>query len=367
MTARLKKLLAPDMPVSSIKLKGEDFEWVKSLFADDQLVLPPFPVYRWKGPGPRRYFVYLKSGEIVWFNSSSTIEAKTSGATPRALTEWYMKYPTYDDAIADLEIKADYGSLAHREWTVFQRDRKWNIDAAPKIVEAYCKEKNLDVDEADWTQKLWHDVLAMAQFVVDVKYKPIMVEAVLVSFEYGMATVIDSIGEMNYRTKRADGVISKGLRKGEQRFKTIETRDVAIIDWKSGRKGYRHEVQLAIQNRIVRENQLEYNGKPLVPRWLFNWNPKDWRKRPDYKLTDDQMGVIPEREVRLFSELADFRVARHPSLVTRASGIVTFGEEIGKNVIETISAQESIEREAEAAIKKDEAARKKKRKTGRKK
>lgn len=314
------KKKSPPPKFRDLKVTTAEFETLKALYADDALA-PPITVYRWHGPGPRRYFVYHFDGKIQFFNSSSSVQATTE-PTPDGVIKWYAKLG-YDEAVDIRNEKGDYGTLLHIEITKFLRQKKWNPLESDAIVRSYCKAEKIEVNERDWSSRLWHDMIAFAQFAYDYNLKPLLIEAPLVSFELGVATVLDFVGWIDVK-------IGKGK---NQKVQTL----LAIIDWKSPRKasGEHNAMQLRIQDLIFAEN-----FTMTVVDKLFNWSPKDWRKAPDYNL-NDKTDAIDASEAKLAMELADFRLRAQPNEIVKPRKVLRLGKEsVGS--FEVISAEKAI-------------------------
>jgi hypothetical protein len=76
--------------------------------------------------------------------------------------------------------------------------------------------------------------------------------------------------------------LKSGPNKGQLKQVNIEKEVIAIVDFKSGRKGFweSHEIQLKAYQWMVDENYPD-----LKVEKVFNWSPKDWKSKPTYTLT----------------------------------------------------------------------------------
>ena len=345
-------------------LTDANFEHVKSLFVSEEIVLPPHTVYRWRGRGPRRYFIYDQTGQIIWFNGTSILQQVTE-ETPDGVLKWYSKLG-YDEAKTIRKARGDYGTLLHIQRTEFLKKKKWDAElpAVEKLVAKYIKDEELDADVDEWSERLWRDMLALAQFDHDYNFQPIMIEAVLVSFELGIATALDAVGFVDHeiKTEVHVGTISKGKNKGQPKFETQRetVRKIAVIDWKSPRKasGEHNGIQLRLQDLILRENALTFNGIPLVPDFLFNVSPKEWKSKPGYHLTDQTNKVTPH-EARLVSQLGSIRIPQLPMDVTTPQGTIKLGES-PESSLSVLTPDQVIQKRMEEQLQKEEAKKAKK-------
>ena len=142
-------------------------------------------------------------------------------------------------------------------------NRRYNFDDVPRLLSEYLERENLPEKVFnEWLTKARKDVLAFAQFVKDWNVRAIAVEIGLCS-ENGFAGCVDLPCWMT------DPKTGNDFR--------------AIVDFKSGRKGFfeEHEIQLHLYKLMFVEN---FPDCPIER--VFNFSPKDWRKKPTYNLKD---------------------------------------------------------------------------------
>src|SRR5690606_18783260 len=107
-------------------------------------------------------------------------------------------------------------------------------------------------DPDEWHANAKRDVLALAQFIREHNVRPLGVEVCLASDEMGVAGTIDLPCKM---TVMQDGdwgeVYKSGPRKGETKITKAPVEVTAIVDFKSGMKGFweSHEIQLHLYRR----------------------------------------------------------------------------------------------------------------------
>jgi hypothetical protein len=245
---------------------------------------PKYQLYRLDSSQGRRYYRFDEEGNVVWHFSVTTMLHATLPTAPQ-LIKWIAE-KGYEESQEEMNDKADYGTLLH---ILCQR-----IIVLGKMTQEHIKAEVLDFAEKNkieikiiesWLPGLKSDLLSFVQFVVDYKIKPLAVEPILASAKYGFAGAIDLPCEMTITEDGLDyeDVYKTGKRKGQPREVKKEVVIKAVIDIKSGRKGFweSHEIQLHCYKHLIEENFPHIK----VDR-LYNWSPKDWRDYPTYNLKD---------------------------------------------------------------------------------
>ena len=171
--------------------------------------------------------------------------------------------------------------------------------------------------------KIRKDVLAFAQFVKDWNVKPLAVEIGLVHPDYHFAGCIDLPCVM---TDPKTGKVF-----------------TAIVDFKSGRKGFyeEHELQLHLYRSMWNVN---YPGMPVSR--VFNFSPKDWRLAPSYNLKDQTDSPNAKKLPHLLA-LAAIEDENRDNTLTIVRGVLDLDKgKISDNVL-TLSLAELIKKKAE--------------------
>jgi len=163
----------------------------------------------------------------------------------------------------------------------------------------------------EWVTKIRKDVLAFAQFVRDYNVKPLAVEIGLVHPDYHYAGCIDLPCVMTDP-------------------KTGETFP-AIVDFKSGRKGFweEHELQLHLYKWMWNVNYPDAQ----IER-VFNFAPKDWRTdKPTYTLKE-QTGSVNAAKLPHLLALASIEDDKRENTLTIVRGTVDLDNgKIADNVL----------------------------------
>ena len=162
------------------------------------------------------------------------------------------------------DMAALYGTFMHSQFERLVINRSYNFDEAPAATLEFMEQNNVpDKFYGEWMPKIKKDVLAFAAFLRDWSVKPLAIEIGLRSAEFHYAGCVDM------------PCIMTDPKSGET--------FAAIVDFKSGRKGFweEHELQLHLYKDMWNEN---FPDLPVVR--VFNFSPKDWRKEPTYNLKD---------------------------------------------------------------------------------
>lgn len=266
---------------------GEDIttEQVKAFFFDeDALVIQPRPVYRMDNAGKRYYFTQDKEGNNTFYISVTTFINFSLPTSPQ-LIEWKAQHGIAQAKIMTAEA-ADYGTLMHIEIASLLINKTYDLDSLNNRVAAYVRgtghpERLIN----PWTSKMKMDILAFAQFAIDVNMQVEAIECILADEDMGLAGAIDIVAIIDCSEKGFFGeVLKSGKNAGKQKETTQVHRRRVMIDIKSGRKGFweSHEIQLNAYRKIWNK---AFPDKPVEK--VFNWAPKEWKgDTPTYKLKD---------------------------------------------------------------------------------
>lgn len=257
-------LVEPEQEKVTEIAPGMTVEEIRSLYFDaDALKEPAYRIYQLNSDGHRYYYRFDESGEPVFYPSVTTLLKQVLPTSP-FLIEWMIANGK-EGSIEKRDLAAAYGTFMHIQFETLIINRRYNFDEVPAVLLDYMERENLPEKVfTEWLPKIRKDVLAFAQFVRDYNVRPLAVEIGLVHPDYHFAGCIDLPCIMTDP-------------KSGNTF-------TAIVDFKSGRKGFyeEHELQLHLYRKMWNVNF------PDIPvERLFNFSPKDWRgEKPTYNLKD---------------------------------------------------------------------------------
>lgn len=311
---------------------GMTVEEINAVFFDtDALREPPYRVYQLNGDGHRYYYRFDESGEPVFYPSVTTLLNQVMPTSP-FLIEWMLANGK-EGAVEKRDLAAAYGTFMHIQFERLIVNREYDFDAVPGELLAYMEQNNLpDKFYGDSLTKIRKDVLAFAQFVRDYNVKPLAIEIGLVSPTYHFAGCVDMPCVMtDPKTGRSY---------------------TAIVDFKSGRKGFyeEHELQLHLYRMMWDENFPQIK----IER-LYNFSPKDWRTKPTYNLKDQTESVNAAKIPHLLA-LAMIEDEKRDNTLTIVRGRLDLDSgKIADNVL-TLSLAELIKSKSESVDKPGESA-----------
>lgn len=266
--------IAPGM--TSEQIQAEFFNY-------DALREQPEPVYRLDSSGHRYYYTFDKNGDPRFFVSVTTMIKQNMPTSPQ-LIEWIAKMGV-DESKRYAADRASYGTFMHAQIGSLLINRTYDLDQLKEELRKYIEKEKLPVDFINYADDFKKDILAFAQFMRDTNLKPLAIELVLTHPEDGYAGALDLAAEIEIEEKGFFGEVYKtGANAGKPK-ETKRKRNIrAIIDFKSGRKGFfpEHEIQLHAYKEMW---NLHFPDMPIEK--VFNWSPKDWRgTAPTYNFKD---------------------------------------------------------------------------------
>lgn len=303
---------------------GMTVEEIKSLFFNtDALREPPYRIYQLNSDGHRYYYRFDEKGEPEFYPSVTTL-LKQVMPTPPALIDWMIKNGS-ESSVEKRDLAAAYGTFMHAQFERLIIERKYDFDSVPEKIREYMESENLpEKFYGDTLSRIRKDVLAFAQFVKDYNVKPLAVEIGLVHPQYHYAGCIDLPCEM---------MVPK-------------TGDVfrAIVDFKSGRKGFfeEHEIQLHLYKMMW-----NVTFEDVQVTRVFNFSPKDWRgSKPTYNLKD-QTDSVNAKKIPALLDLAAIEDEKRDNTLTIVRGQLDLDNgKIADNVL-TLSLSELIKKKAQ--------------------
>jgi hypothetical protein len=207
----------------------------------------------------------------------------------------------------------------------------YNLDALSEKLTIFLTKNNLPQERIKWADELKKDVLAFAQFMIDCNVKPLAIEICLWHPKDGYAGAIDLVCEMDLVEKGFFGeVYASGTQKGQPKESKQMKRIRAIIDLKSGRKGFyeSHEIQL---HAYLDMWNIHFPDTKIDK--VFNWSPKEWRTTPSYNLKD-QTDSRNAKKLPYLVELARIEDEKRDNKVTVISGQINLLKGLLANIEE---------------------------------
>lgn len=283
-------------------IPGMTVEEMQCMFFDKTaLIEPPYKVFQLNSKGHRYYYRFDENGQPEFYPSVTTILSQTLPKSP-FLIEWIAS-KGMDEAERYKAERAAYGTFMHAQFEELIINRVYNLDDLKAKLKTYIEVNRLPDDFIYYADDLKKDVLAFAQFVIDYDVRPLAVEIALVHPYYKYAGMVDLPCTM-------------------KRSPCSDERINAIVDFKSGRKGFYEdaEIQLHLYKMMWNVTFEEY---PITH--VFNFSPKDWRKKPSYNLKD-QTNSPNAAKIPALLEIAAIEDEKRDNIFTAVSGSINLDE-----------------------------------------
>ena len=294
----LAELAEPEQEQAKEIAPGMTVEEIRAVYFNaDALKEPAYRVFQLNSDGHRYYYRFNEAGEPEFFPSVTTL-LKQVMPTPPALLDWMIANGK-DGATEKRDLAAAYGTFMHIQFETLVINRRYDFDNVPAVLLGYMERENLPEKVfAEWLPKIRKDVLAFAQFVRDYNVKPLAIEIGLVHPKYNYAGCIDL------------PCLMTDPKSGKQ--------FPAIVDFKSGRKGFyeEHELQLHLYKDAW---NCWYESMPITR--VFNFSPKDWRKAPTYNLKD-QTDSVNAKKLPYLLALATIEDEKRDNTLTIVRGVL---------------------------------------------
>lgn len=299
----LAELMATDPENRAFEIvPGMTVEEMQCMFFDKTaLIEPPYKVFQLNSKGHRYYYRFDENGQPEFFPSVTTILSQTLPKSP-FLIEWIAS-KGMDEAERYKAERAAYGTFMHAQFEELIINRVYDLDDLKEKLKTYIEVNRLPDNFIYYADDLKKDVLAFAQFVKDYDVRPLAVEIALVHPYYKYAGMIDLPCTM--------------LRKpgGTERIN-------AIVDFKSGRKGFYEEAEIQLHLYKMMWN-VTFEEHPITN--VFNFSPKDWRKKPSYNLKD-QTDSPNAAKIPALLEIAAIEDDKRDNIFTAVSGSISLDE-----------------------------------------
>lgn len=286
---------------TAILEQGELVEQFADFFDPDAIRVPSYKLRRWTWGEKRVYFEMSPDGDVRFYHGITSI-LKAQMPTPFALIEWIAKNGVEGGRELRDEAAA-YGTAMHVVFATFLIEGMYDFDRAWGDIPNWKDE---------WKVNLQSDLLAFAAFCQEHRVHPLMIEGMIRSERYGFACTVDLVCKMNIGTG-ANGNILKKDGDGEQ--------IVALVDFKSGRKGFydSHAAQAVACLAAYNENGIG----PVATR-AFNWAPNEWvGGKPTWKLKEQTEFPLAKVENWLENHAIDHGGNFEPKPIRLYEGLLT--------------------------------------------
>lgn len=306
----LAALVEPEKEQATEIAPGMTVEEIRAVYFNaDALKEPAYRLFQLNSDGHRYYYRFNDAGEPEFYPSVTTL-LKQVMPTPPALLDWMIANGK-DGSTEKRDLAAAYGTFMHGEFEKLIINRRYDFDSVPASMLAYMERENLPEKVfAEWLPKIRKDVLAFAQFIKDWNVKPLAVEIGLYHPQFHYAGCLDLPCVMT------DPKTGKSF--------------VAIVDFKSGRKGFyeEHELQLHLYKEMW---NIHYPETPVTR--VFNFSPKDWRKSPTYNLKD-QTDSANAKKLPYLLALATIEDEKRDNTLTIIRGVLDLDKgKISDNIL----------------------------------
>ncbi|MDC7250823.1 MAG: hypothetical protein PQJ49_12975 [Sphaerochaetaceae bacterium] len=312
-------------------------------------------IYRLTGTKSRIYFTKEDENHppVIYNSGTTLIDNYRDKDGERAITDWKIKLVNQgENPNKVLKTRQDYGTLLHvlygkillGETTSFDELKDFIISFADEVKMKKDYVKNLVTSHIDEFKK---DMASFLTWLVEYKVEPLGIEVMLKSDELRVATALDLICYVTVEEKGFWGEVYKsGAKKGEPKETKQPVRKLAIVDFKSGKKGFykKNVLQLLLSKRIFQENFPD-----LEVEAIFNLAPNDWLTSPTYKFYDQERDTKQiDHLKRIEQNVYDRGMIEFEDLILTKTKMVIKGDiNINNIVTEDLVSYKSMEEIAE--------------------
>lgn len=313
--------IAPGMTAQEIQAE---------FFNEDAMQEQPETVYRLDSSGHRYYYTFDEDGEPRFYVSVTTLIKQTLPTSP-SLVKWIADMG-YEESQRYAIERAHYGTFMHSQIAELLIARSYNLDTIRDRLKLFIESEQLPSDFMGYADDIKKDILAFAQFMKDTDLKPLAIELVLTNPEDGYAGAIDLAAELTIEEKGFFGEVYKtGVNAGKPKETKRQRRIRAIIDFKSGRKGFFPEYEIQLHAYMKMWN-MHFEAHPIDK--VFNWSPKEWRgKTPTYNFKD-QTDSKNAKKLPFLVELARIEDEKRDNTIVSCTGIINLDNGLESNITE---------------------------------
>lgn len=313
---------------------GTTTEQMKALyFASTQLHEPSYRLWQLNARGERFYYTPDEDGNPIFFPSVTTILHAVMPEN-RFLTEWKLSMGK-DESLAYTMERANYGTFVHSQIASLMISRRYNLDSLRDEMGKFVEREKLPEGFIDAHEdEARADIIAFAKWMKDYDVRPYAVEVSLYS-TYGYAGMIDLACNMReYSLEEEAKAVEKAADDEKKLNKAREKysgRIDAIVDFKSGKKGFYEEYKLQLEMYRLMWNE---NFPDHQIGRIFNVAPKDWtktaKKQPSYSF-EEQTGDECLAQIPCLLDLYRMRKSEEKKVVVM-DGTINLDSDITGNV-----------------------------------
>lgn len=216
---------------------------------------PPFLLKR-SDRGDDRY--YFKVGGSEAYLSMTSFCKKALPTSPELVR--YVNDRGIDLSEFIRDEAADYGTFMHIVCVEVLKSGSGHLGEIQDMAREEAISRRYYGREEIWSSKIINDLLSFITFLKEKNVVPVAAEFPVASDEFGIAGMVDLPCELDFNGSRVK----------------------AIVDMKSGRKGFWPEHELQIHGYMTMWN--DWFGSIYPVTHVFNWAPNNWRDSPTYKL-----------------------------------------------------------------------------------
>lgn len=260
---------------------GVTAEEMKALFFNaTALKEANYRLYQLNSRGKRYYYSLDSEGKVTMYPSVTTILHDIMPEN-KILTNWKVSMGKEASEAYTME-RANYGTFIHGQLASLMMTRSYDLDGMYEALAKYAERNCLPIAFADaHEEEAKADIIAFAKWMKDYDVRPYAIEIAIYSPTLKVAGMIDCVCTM-----RKYAIDDKKNADNAERIN-------AIVDFKSGKKGFHDEykIQLELYRRMWNEN---FPETPIEQ--IFNIAPKDWlgtvKKQPSYSFEEQTADPI---------------------------------------------------------------------------
>lgn len=234
----------------------------------------PYKLYQLNSRGKRYYYSLDGEGKVTMYPSVTTILHDIMPEN-KILTSWKVGMGKEASEAYTMD-RANYGTFIHGQLAGLMLNRTYNLDNVYEEISKYAERNCLPVSFADsHEEEAKADIISFAKWMRDYDVRPYAIEIAIYSPTLKIAGMIDCVCSM-----RKYPIDDKKEANNPERIN-------AIVDFKSGKKGFHDEykIQLELYRQMWNEN---FPDTPIEQ--IFNIAPKDWlgtvKKQPSYSFEE---------------------------------------------------------------------------------